>query len=74
MHGNIAEWVEDVAAEYLKDGGTEEAVVTGRRNARVLRGGSWLNDTYYVRSSSRSYGAPGNSDDYIGFRVARAPL
>ena len=40
---------------------------------RVFRGGSWNLVTTYVRSSYRSFYSPGNSDTYLGFRVARAP-
>jgi serine/threonine protein kinase len=75
MHGNVWEWVEDVYAEYPKDGGTEEAVATGEQYAyRVLRGGSWYGYSFIVRSSSRFYDAPGGTDLGFGFRVARAPL
>jgi len=74
MHGNVWEWVEDVYADYPKDGGTEEAVVTGERNARVLRGGSWFSSTVYLRSSFRNGLTPGGAGNGIGFRVARAPL
>ena len=74
MHGNIWEWVADVYAEYPKDGGTEEAVVTVERNARVLRGGAWGYVSNDVRSSYRFFGTPGSTSYYVGFRVARAPL
>jgi serine/threonine protein kinase len=75
MHGNVWEWVEDVYAEYPKDGGTEEAVATGEQHAdRVLRGGSWYYYSDPVRSSDRDYGAPGVTVGSAGFRVARAPL
>jgi formylglycine-generating enzyme required for sulfatase activity len=40
---------------------------------RVLRGGSWYNDSNLVRSSSRDYYPLDTSDDFFGFRVARAP-
>jgi formylglycine-generating enzyme required for sulfatase activity len=40
---------------------------------RVLRGGSWGNDTYNLRSSYRINFAPGNTTNNLGFRVARAP-
>ena len=73
MHGNLWEWVEDVYADYPKDGGTEEAVVTGN-TIRVLRGGSWGDLTDGVRSSARNGSWPGSSNNDDGFRVARAPL
>jgi serine/threonine protein kinase len=77
MHGNVWEWVEDIPADYPKDGGTEEAaeaVVTGETSGRVLRGGSWYPFTGNVRSSDRGYGTPDGTNVDFGFRVARAPL
>jgi formylglycine-generating enzyme required for sulfatase activity len=41
----------------------------------VLRGGSWIFDSFYLRSSNRNGGTPDYADDgFVGFRVARAPL
>jgi len=40
---------------------------------RVLRGGSWNNDTNNVRSSNRNDNTPGNTNNNIGFRVASTP-
>jgi formylglycine-generating enzyme required for sulfatase activity len=37
---------------------------------RVLRGGSWNNDTNNVRSSNRNNNTPGNTNNNNGFRVA----
>ena len=77
MHGNVWEWVEDAIAPYPNDGGTEEparAAEGGASSDRVLRGGSWVNGSSSLRSSYRSYGAPGATGYYDGFRVARAPL
>jgi formylglycine-generating enzyme required for sulfatase activity len=39
----------------------------------VVRGGSWINGSGVVRSSYRFDDAPGNTYDFIGFRVARTP-
>ena len=39
---------------------------------RVLRGGSWINDGRNVRSAQRNANDPGNRNDNIGFRLARA--
>jgi formylglycine-generating enzyme required for sulfatase activity/serine/threonine protein kinase len=74
MHGNVWEWVEDEYAVYPKDGGTEEAARAAEGGSRVLRGGSWGNNSFNVRSSYRSSAAPDNTNFIIGFRVARAPL
>ncbi|MGA1225245.1 MAG: formylglycine-generating enzyme family protein, partial [Phycisphaerales bacterium] len=74
MHGNVWEWVEDGYAAYPEEAGGQEAVESGASTARVLRGGSWGNNSTYVRSSYRSFSTPGSSFPNVGFRVARAPL
>ncbi|MEY3025939.1 MAG: hypothetical protein RLZZ238_836 [Planctomycetota bacterium] len=52
-----------------------QAVVAGGASTyRVLRGGSWLDRSFYLRSSYRTYFAPSGAFDSVGFRVARAPL
>ena len=57
VHGNVVEWVED-----CYEG------VCGRR---VLRGGSWFNVPWGLRSAGRYAYAPGHRGDRSGFRVAR---
>ena len=39
---------------------------------RVLRGGSWNNNGRWCRSANRNGNHPGNRNDNIGFRLARA--
>jgi sulfatase modifying factor 1 len=72
MHGNVWEWCEDLYGPYPSQGGTEDAATFGP--PRVLRGGCWSYDAGNVRSSYRGFDTPDDSNDYIGFRVARAPL
>jgi hypothetical protein len=38
----------------------------------VLRGGSWINNGQNLRSANRNANDPGNRNDNIGFRLARA--
>lgn len=38
----------------------------------MLRGGSWINNGRNVRSAQRNANDPGNRNDNIGFRLARA--
>jgi hypothetical protein len=38
----------------------------------VLRGGSWNNNAQNCRSANRNRNEPGNRNDNIGFRLARA--
>ena len=70
MHGNVWEWCED---GYQATASSTQDAVNGNSWSRVLRGGSWLNVTYYVRSSYRHTYAPSYAYSSIGFRVARAP-
>lgn len=41
--------------------------------ARVLRGGSWIYDSYYCRASNRFVNIPSLDSFNIGFRAARTP-
>ncbi|MDE0016930.1 MAG: SUMF1/EgtB/PvdO family nonheme iron enzyme [Candidatus Poribacteria bacterium] len=45
---------------------------TGVNTSRVLRGGSWGRNATFVRVAYRSYVTPATSNNYIGFRCARA--
>jgi serine/threonine-protein kinase len=54
MAGNVWEWCADW--------------YDAERKQKVLRGGSWLNYSYFVRSANRSRNNPGNRNDNIGFR------
>ncbi|MEN3383280.1 MAG: hypothetical protein V7608_3324 [Hyphomicrobiales bacterium] len=73
MAGGIAQWVADC---WIKDyqgaprNGTARELTNCRQ--RVLRGGSWKNDSGYMRSSSRDYYDTGVRYLTHGFRVARA--
>ncbi len=72
--GNVCEWCSDwYGPDYYKS--TDAArnprgPVSGQ--ARMIRGGSWW-DNYEsdFRGANRSWGAPSNRDDYLGFRLAR---
>jgi formylglycine-generating enzyme required for sulfatase activity len=74
MLGNVHEWVNDGYGPYSSAAQTNP---TGPVSAssRVFRGGSWYDDSYNVRSSTRDSGTPGDGYAYgdVGFRVARTP-
>jgi len=70
-----------IAARVVTRAGIPAAELRGRVRValirsttnRVIRGGSWNNDTNNVRSSNRNNDTPGNTNNNIGFRVASTP-
>jgi formylglycine-generating enzyme required for sulfatase activity len=75
VHGNVWEWVEDCYhASYQGAPTNGRAWVDQSCTARVLRGGSWVNDPGDLRSAGRGWGEPDTRDDNGGFRVARTLL
>ena len=74
MSGNVWEWVNDwYGVSYYSVSPSTNPLGPVSGNYRVLRGGSWINNSYNVRSSYRDLITPDDSYDVIGFRVARAP-
>jgi formylglycine-generating enzyme required for sulfatase activity len=73
MSGNVWEWVNDWYGSYSSGAQTDPTGPT-TGSYRVFRGGSWLNNTFNVRGSSRVNGfTPDLSFNDIGFRAARSP-
>jgi formylglycine-generating enzyme required for sulfatase activity len=72
MHGNVWEWCLDSVANYPAGAVTDPFVTGGPY--RVIRGGSWGNDSCSCRSALRDYGSPGVTFSVIGFRVVLAPV
>ncbi len=73
MIGNVAEWVEDIYhSDYSTARGDGSALTTGGSTKRALRGGSWQDEPWDLRSAARgSYTATTRVGD-IGFRVAKS--
>ncbi len=73
MHGNVWEWVEDCWHDsYSGAPDAGEAWTSGGDcTRRVLRGGSWFNGPWSLRSANRGRFITGIRNDDIGFRVAR---
>ena len=69
MHGLVWEWTatEERAYPYRADDGREDPEAIG---PRVVRGGSWLSNEYFLRCSFRDWHLPIHRDHDIGFRVA----
>ena len=75
MHGNVWEWVEDCWHDDYTDAPTDSKpwLAKGDCATRVLKGGGWNSDAFYVRSRVRgSYGYDLN-DVGNGFRLAKSP-
>ena len=72
MQGNVWEWVEDVWHDSY-DGAPVDgsAWLKGDANYRVIRGGSWHNETEIVRAAVRRERESKVKVDTLGLRVAR---
>lgn len=70
MHGNVSEWVFDYYGEYNE---AEKQNPTGPRIGiyRVNRGGAYNDFGKHLRSAYRSATNPLDSDQNLGFRIAR---
>ena len=72
--GNVLEWTQDCWHDsYRGAPGDGSAWESGDCGRRVLRGGSWFVNPWFIRSANRLSNTPVNRDIYSGFRVARSP-
>ena len=72
VHGNVWEWTQDCWNEDYTGAPTDNrAWETGECEQRVLRGGSWGDVPWLLRSADRGKNEPGIRDPKIGFRIAR---
>jgi formylglycine-generating enzyme required for sulfatase activity len=72
MHGNVWEWCLDSFARYSGQAVTDPFVTGG--SDRVLRGGSWRDDSGRCRSARRNFFNQGFELSRIGFRFVLAPV
>ncbi|HKI06431.1 MAG TPA: SUMF1/EgtB/PvdO family nonheme iron enzyme [Thermoanaerobaculia bacterium] len=73
MHGNVWEWVEDRYGGPYSSGPRTDPQGTGAGEYRTLRGGSFINTPWNLRSANRDWYQPSIRFRYIGFRCARSP-
>jgi serine/threonine protein kinase/formylglycine-generating enzyme required for sulfatase activity len=77
MHGNLAEWCQDRYAPYpdAENGAlpppADYGLPLGDSDARVLRGGSFLDPAEAVHSAARDQAFPNERRKATGFRVVR---
>jgi formylglycine-generating enzyme required for sulfatase activity len=74
MSGNAWEWVNDwLSSAYYQSSPSTNPPGPSSGTERVLRGGSWLNNSLGCRSSTRGFDTPGIVNYDCGFRAARTP-
>ena len=73
VHGNVWEWVEDCSHDNYQGAPSDGSawVTGGDCDKRVLRGGSWNNSPWFLRSAGRNWIVAGYRYISDGFRVAR---
>jgi len=72
MHGNVYEWVEDRYHDNYQGAPSDgSAWLSGGKDYRVLRGGSWDYGPGNLRLASRNRTSPDIRNGRYGFRVAR---
>jgi len=71
MHGNVWEWT---CSQYVKRYGSAEQQCKNKSYANalgVVRGGGWYFKPAMLRSANRHGLAPGQAQNFLGFRVVR---
>ena len=72
MHGNVTEWVEDCMYDSYAGAPTDGSAWTSEDcSPHVLRGGDWIVDPPFLRSSFRYEGRATKRQYTYGFRISR---
>ncbi|MBI4853028.1 MAG: formylglycine-generating enzyme family protein [Acidobacteria bacterium] len=70
--GNVAEWCFDgFKSDYYKESPKENPICPDQGNARVVRGGGWMNTTSFFSLSFRKNHPGAYKSSSLGFRVVR---
>ena len=73
MHGNVWEWTQDrYNNRYVGAPNDGSAWEVGDSTARVVRGGAWYLEGYFLRSAARDQHRTFAGSLYVGFRVAQS--
>lgn len=75
LHGNVAEWCEDVWQSNYQGTPVDGRAWTasGNSEVRVIRGGSWHQGSWHCRSAARGSKIFNQRSSTIGFRVVLTP-
>ena len=72
LSGNVWEWCLDwYKDDYYSSSPVENPSGPADGLFRVIRGGSWVDEAYYLRAACRSYRLPDASSAYAGFRCVK---
>ncbi|MBL8725603.1 MAG: formylglycine-generating enzyme family protein [Planctomycetes bacterium] len=77
MHGNVWEWCLDGwdgSANYPAASVSDPYEPASANGDRVIRGGSWFNNSFYGRSAYRFQYSPSITFGGIGFRIVLGPV